>query len=111
MNHADLSGLDKALNLDASTLAARDHLLRELRNVRTAEGLWDLYRTAAIPPGAHQVQLAETRRAIFWAVSAVASLMNGSEADHERLITILQGVQSHAEAELRSQLAQLGGLS
>ena len=105
MNPANLS----ALNLDAEAVAQRDQMLGALTNVRSADELWDLYRTYAIPPNAHQVQLVETRRAIFWAVSAVASLMGGDH--HARLLNIIQGVQVQAEAELRAQLAQLGGVS
>lgn len=108
MKPANSDALDAALGLDPAAVAQRDQMLGALAKVRSADELWELYRSGAVPPGAPQVQLVETRRAIFWAASAMASLMGG---DHARLLNIIQGVQAHAETELRAQLAQMGALS
>jgi len=93
----DVEALDRAFALDDATKTARNSLLAEVTSVTSAEELWEAYRRAAIPAHAPAVQLAETKRAIFWAVSSMAMLAS----DPQRYVNIVQGVQEHALAELR----------
>lgn len=93
----DVEALDRAFALDDATKTARNNLLADLTRVNSAEELWEAYRAATMPAHASAVQLAETKRAIFWAVSSMAMLV----ADPERFTNIVKGVQEHALAELR----------
>lgn len=104
LNHTALDAIDRAFNIDDETRGARNRMLATLGSVNSAEALWNLYREAAVPPGAPLMQLTETRRAIFWAVSAVATI--GAQ-DPERLGKILDEVQKFAEAELRTALGRV----
>lgn len=101
LDHDALNRIDAALNLDEDTRAARNRMLSTVLGVKTAEELWETYRSVAMPPNAPAVQINETRRAIYWAATAMAQLMT---AHPERVPMILQGIQEHGMAELRGVL-------
>lgn len=99
----NIPDIDKALGLDDDTRAARDRLLAGISGAATAEQVWELYRQVAIPAGAPLVQLVETRRAIFWALSAAGIIAGKSP---ERFNRILEDLQRRGMDELKGRMGR-----
>lgn len=100
MNIDELKKLDEALDLDRDTRLARDRMIAGIAGVRSADQLWDLYRTLAIPAGAPMIQLVETQRAIYWAVAAVAQI---TSAHPELLEKLVLDVQEYGLAHIQGR--------
>lgn len=99
----EIPDLDKALGLDDDTRAARDRMLAGISGAATADQVWELYRQVAMPPGAPLVQLVETRRAIFWALSAAGIIASKSP---ERFTHILEDVQRFGMEEIKGRVGR-----
>lgn len=97
----NLEAIDRALDLDEDTRAVRNRMLATLSTVQTAEQLWDLYRSTALPPGAPLIQVIETRRAVFWAFAAAAAIAQ----DPERMRRILNDLQDFGMRELQGRVS------
>jgi hypothetical protein len=90
--------VNAAFELDPNTRKARDRLVEQLKRVSSAEELWEVYRTTAIPAGAPLIQSVETQRAIFWTIAAMAQVLS---IRPDALYTMVEEVREYGLSQLQ----------